>query len=78
MGPFRPGIGFLVAGTDLPVVPCALTGAFAAMPRSAFWPRPREIRLVIGPPRRFAHLPAGKESAYAIARQLQDAIQELA
>jgi 1-acyl-sn-glycerol-3-phosphate acyltransferase len=77
LGAFRPGIGLLVAGTDLPVVPCALQGTFAALPKSVIWPRPRAIRLVIGHPRRFADLPADKESAYAIAQELQGAVQEL-
>src|SRR6185295_17345295 len=30
---FRPGIGTLAAGVDVPVVPCALQGAFAAWPK---------------------------------------------
>jgi 1-acyl-sn-glycerol-3-phosphate acyltransferase len=74
---FRPGIGHLVTQTDLPVVPCALKGTFAALPKSVVWPRPRAITLVIGRPRRFADLPLEKQSAHAIAQQLQDAVQEL-
>ena len=33
MGSFKPGIGRLLAGADLPVVPCLLQGAFAAWPK---------------------------------------------
>lgn len=77
LGDFRPGIGSLVAGSDLPVVPCALQGTFRAWPKGSLWPRPRRLRLVIGEPRTFAHLPPGRESIHLIARQLQDAVQEL-
>ena len=77
LGTFRPGIGHLVAGTDVPVVPCALKGTFAALPKSVLWPRPRAIRLVIGQPRCFADLLPEKKSVYAIAQQLHDAVQEL-
>ena len=31
IGEFKPGIGLLVAGTNIPVVPCHLHGAFAGM-----------------------------------------------
>ena len=40
MGPFKPGIGALVAGTAAPVVPCYLSGAFAAWPPTSRLPRP--------------------------------------
>jgi 1-acyl-sn-glycerol-3-phosphate acyltransferase len=50
MAPFKPGIGFLTAGTDIPVVPCHLAGAFRAWPKGAWFPRPRKVELRIGNP----------------------------
>ncbi|MCA9283739.1 MAG: 1-acyl-sn-glycerol-3-phosphate acyltransferase [Phycisphaerales bacterium] len=48
LGPFKPGLGMLVAGTSVPVVPCHLTGAFEALPPGRTWPRPASITLRIG------------------------------
>ncbi|HEX2061961.1 MAG TPA: lysophospholipid acyltransferase family protein, partial [Thermoanaerobaculia bacterium] len=48
VGRFRPGIGFLTAGTGIPVVPCYLSGAYRAWPKGKWIPRPRKLKLVIG------------------------------
>lgn len=48
LGEFKPGIGLLLAGVDLPVVPCCLEGTFQAWPKGKLFPRPRRVRLVIG------------------------------
>ncbi len=74
---FKPGVGLLLAGNDIPVVPCYLDGAFAAWPRGAWLPRPRPIRLTIGAPRRYAHLPPGKASAIQVCAELHDAVSSL-
>lgn len=76
-GRFRPGIGSLLAGTAIPVVPCALHGTFRAWPKSALLPRPRKVRLVIGAPRHYAALPRGHDSSHRIAAELSAAVQEL-
>lgn len=47
---FKPGLGMLVAGTDVPVIPCHLQGAFEAMPPHAIFSRPRKIVLRVGAP----------------------------
>ncbi len=78
LGEFRPGISLLLAGSDLPVVPCYLDGTFAAWPKGAWLPRPRKVRLIIGAPLRFADLKRGKEAAQTICRELCDAVQALA
>jgi 1-acyl-sn-glycerol-3-phosphate acyltransferase len=77
MGEFKPGVGLLAAGTDLPIVPCYIAGAFDAWPKGSRIPRPRRIRLLIGEPRNYARLPAGKESADHIARDLREAVARL-
>jgi 1-acyl-sn-glycerol-3-phosphate acyltransferase len=50
---FRHGIGVLAAGSEIPVVPCHLTGAFAAWPATSRFPRPRKLHLRIGKPLQF-------------------------
>lgn len=77
LGRFKPGIGLLLSGRSVPVVPCYLDGAFDAWPKGCALPRPRGIRLRIGAPRSYAHLPANKESACAIAADLHDAILQM-
>jgi 1-acyl-sn-glycerol-3-phosphate acyltransferase len=78
IGEFKPGIGLLVAGTNIPVVPCHLHGAYAAWPKWKLWPRPRKVRLQIGPPRAYASPLPGKESSEQIGHDLRQAICDLA
>jgi 1-acyl-sn-glycerol-3-phosphate acyltransferase len=77
-GVFRPGIGMLIAGSVVPVVPCHLAGTFAAWPKGSAFPRPRRVRLIIGIPRRYDDLSPNKESALQVAQSLQKAVEELA
>lgn len=70
-------LGLLLAGTDWPVIPCYLEGAFRAWPKGSIFPRPRKVRLVIGPPRHYSHLKRGKEAAQSICQDLRDAVLAL-
>jgi len=74
VGEFRPGIGLLAAGANIPVVPCHLRGAFEAWSKNKWWPRPRRLRLRIGAPRDFVSLPPGKESSEQVSRELREAV----
>jgi 1-acyl-sn-glycerol-3-phosphate acyltransferase len=74
---FRPGVGSLLAGLTVPVVPCAIRGAYRALPKGSILPRPRPLRLHIGEPRNYGELEAGKDSARHITRELHDAVKEL-
>jgi 1-acyl-sn-glycerol-3-phosphate acyltransferase len=76
-GEFKPGIALLAAGRDIPVVPCHLAGTHAALPKGAWVPRPKSIRLTIGAPRVYPHLRATKASAKQICRELRDAVISL-
>lgn len=76
-GEFKPGVALLAAGHDIPVVPCHIAGTHAALPKGAWCPRPRAVRLTIGAPRVYAHLPATKESARHICRELREAVMLL-
>ncbi|MGN6182328.1 MAG: lysophospholipid acyltransferase family protein [Thermoanaerobaculia bacterium] len=75
---FKPGIGFLTAGTNIAVVPCHLDGAYRAWPKGAFIPRPRKLTLRIGEPMSFESMSNDKDGAKAIAARLEDAVKELA
>jgi len=77
LAPFKPGIGFLVAGTNVPVVPCYLDGAYRAWPKGAWIPRPRKLELRIGEPVTFAEVVSEKEGAKMIAAALQRAVEGL-
>ena len=77
LGEFKSGVGLLLAGVDVPVVPCYLHGAFQAWPKGSIFPRPRRVRLAIGEPRKYSQLKRGKEAALHISRDLQEAILKL-
>jgi 1-acyl-sn-glycerol-3-phosphate acyltransferase len=76
-GEFKPGVALLAAGRDIPVVPCHLAGTHAALPKGAWLPRPKAVRLTIGAPRVYAHLPATRASARRICRELREAVVSL-
>ncbi|MEO8378705.1 MAG: lysophospholipid acyltransferase family protein [Acidobacteriota bacterium] len=77
MAAFKPGIGFLIAGTNIPVVPCHLDGAWRAWPKGAWFPRPRRLTLRVGVPMVFADVPADKEGAKRVAAELESAVRLL-
>ena len=77
MARFKPGIGFLVAGSEIPVVPCYLEGAYRAWPKGKWVPRPRKLKLVIGTPRIFSDRAPEKNDALAIADELREAVLAL-
>jgi 1-acyl-sn-glycerol-3-phosphate acyltransferase/long-chain acyl-CoA synthetase len=77
VGAFRRGVGDLVAGRNVPVVPCHLEGAFEALPKGSRFPRPRRLTLRIGSPRTFADRSATKAEALEICRELRDAVVSL-
>ena len=77
MGRFRPGIGALVAGRPLPVVPCFLQGAHAAWPPDHRWPRPGKLLLSFGPALRFEDAAADRAGTLAVAAACEDAVRRL-
>ena len=58
-------------------MPCHLAGTNAALPKGAWWPRPKAVRLTIGAPHVYSHLPATKGSARQICRELREAVMLL-
>ena len=74
LGPFKPGLGMLTAGTAVPVIPCHLSGAFDAFPAAARLPRPWKIRLKIGEPLVFDTVPNRRAGWEEIAERSRDAV----
>ena len=74
---FKSGIGALVAGRDVSVLPCYLEGAFRAWPKGSVLPRPKKVRLIVGQPRNYRARVADKIDICAIATELRDAVNEL-
>ncbi len=50
LGDLKPGFLALIRRTKVPVIPVAVAGGYDAFPRGAWFPRPRAIRVVFGPP----------------------------
>lgn len=74
---FKPGIGMLVAASDVPVVPCYLRGTREALAPEHRWPRPRRIELFIGEPMRFKEHANDREGWERIAAALQSEVERL-
>ena len=74
---FKSGIGALVAGRDVTVLPCYLHGAFHAWPKGRRLPRPGKVRLIVGEPRNYSSRNADKIDISTIASELQRAVTEL-
>nr|WP_246293150.1 lysophospholipid acyltransferase family protein [Naumannella cuiyingiana] len=75
MARFLPGAASLAISNDVPVIPTALVGAGAAMPRGTSWPkrgRP-SIDVVFGTPM----LPGPGESARQFSERVRAAVAEL-
>ncbi len=77
MLPFKSGIGRIVAGTSVPVVPCWLGGAFEAFRPGTYVPRPRRITLRVGPPVTFADQPQDRAGYDAVSAVLREAVEGL-
>ncbi|MFC1826601.1 lysophospholipid acyltransferase family protein [Thermodesulfobacteriota bacterium] len=75
---FRHGIGVLVAGTAVPVVPCRIQGAFKAWPPQNRRPKIGHIEVLIGKPMYFEHIASNRQGWSKIASQLEDKVRGLA
>lgn len=77
MGDFKSGIGMLVAGTPVPVIPCHIGGSFDAMPPGVRIPRPRRITLRFGPPVSFADQPDDRRGWVTVTRVVEERVRAL-
>jgi 1-acyl-sn-glycerol-3-phosphate acyltransferase len=78
MNRFKAGIGMLVAGTGVPVVPCYLDGTFEAMRPKSWLLRPRRITARLGKPVTFAELANERAGWDRVAETLNAAVHALA
>jgi 1-acyl-sn-glycerol-3-phosphate acyltransferase len=77
MARFKAGLGMLLAGTTVPVLPCRLSGTFQAMPPGRRLPRPRAIRLQIGKPLAFPDVGNNRDGWNLIAERVEAAVREM-
>lgn len=77
MAKFKPGIGMLIAGSEVPVVPCHLEGAHAAFSAGRRLPRPVPLRLRIGPAHVFSGCGNNREGWEHIASTLEASVHAL-
>jgi 1-acyl-sn-glycerol-3-phosphate acyltransferase len=77
MLPFKAGVGMLVAGTAVPVIPCFLRGTFEAGPPGSTLPRPRPIELRVGRPMTFPKVTHAYEGWGQIAADLEKEVRRL-
>lgn len=77
MADFKPGLGTLVAGSTVPVVPCRIAGAHRALPPQARVPRPRALHLSIGAPLEFPETSNDMAGWREIATALETAVRSL-
>lgn len=77
LGSFKPGIGTLVAGSDIAVVPCYLVGCDDALAKGRCFPFPTPIRVRVGKPMRFESVQNDRTGWKDIAERLRAAVVEL-
>lgn len=75
--PVKSGIGMIVAGTSVPVVPCWLDGCFRALRPDTRLPRPARITVHVGPPVSFADTPNDRSGWDTVALALESRIRAL-
>ncbi len=78
IGPFKSGIGALVAGSPIAVVPCYLDGARAAWPPDRKFPGRGQLHLTIDPPLSFADVAMDRAGCLQVAERCEQAVRGLA
>ena len=77
MGRCKAGLGMLVCGTGVPVIPCGLRGTFAALPPGAKRPKFGPLSLRIGEPLTFADAENGRDGWDRVAGEVGGAVRAL-
>ncbi|MFO0832364.1 MAG: lysophospholipid acyltransferase family protein [Phycisphaerales bacterium] len=72
--PFKPGVGMMVAGSAVPVVPCRLVGAFEAWRPGTVVPRPHKVRIEVRPAQTFEQTPDTREGWESVSESLRRAV----
>lgn len=77
MSQFKPGIGMLVAGTAVPVIPCFIFGAYLAFPSHASFPKPVPIEMRVGRPLNFEAVDNDRHGWTHVASRVEEAVRLL-
>ena len=77
MSSFKAGLGMIVAGADVPVVPCCVRGAHEAWAPGARMPRLKRIAVRVGPALNFAALSNDRAGWEQVARESEAAVRAL-
>jgi 1-acyl-sn-glycerol-3-phosphate acyltransferase len=78
MLPFKPGLGMIVAETNVPVVPCYIQGTLAALRPETNWPRlGQRISLRVGQPLTFPDSKNNRQGWEEIADRTRGAVESL-
>jgi 1-acyl-sn-glycerol-3-phosphate acyltransferase len=78
LGPFKAGLGMLVAGTPIPVIPCHIRGTFEAWPHDAKTPKSGvPIHLRIGAAMSFEKIENHREGWHEVSAAVEQAVKSL-
>lgn len=72
---FKSGVGMLIAGTSVPVVPCYLDGCFEALPAGARAPLRKRIAVHVGKPLCFDMVANNRAGWEATTAQLEEGVR---
>lgn len=78
MTPFKGGVGMVVAGSPVPVVPCHISGTFDAMPPGVRFPRPERITIRVGPAVKFDDVKNDKHGWNRVMTVVEERVKALA
>jgi 1-acyl-sn-glycerol-3-phosphate acyltransferase len=78
MNAFKSGVGMLVAGTMIPVVPCYLYGTRQALPPNGWLVRPAHLKIHVALPLMFEDLENNRGGWDTCAKRLEQSVCELA
>lgn len=76
----KPGIGFIVYHSRVPVVPVLVEGTDKALPKGAWMPRPKKVKVIFGKPlsfERYFSQKGSKETYELIGNDIMRAIKVL-
>ena len=79
---FKKGVGILAIELNIPVIPAYIEGSFEALPRSATWPKFRQIKVAFGKPlfpydTDMSKKPAGTDNYQFFVDELKERVKSL-